>query len=185
MQISFREHRRFHEVWQQHWPFAPQNSEPADVTEAREKFIKANDHLWTKLLYPLQEKFSDNRELALDEVIDFLEIEIPAYRCGYLKEYFLDHIKTIDLTTHQGDRLRSIAFKLCETNTVRREFRRWVNLMIATADIDFVENTKELAAKQPVADQRATMLMLRSIAKHRKDLAPMIGIAINANIFLR
>lgn len=143
--------------------------EPAEVKEARNAFFKANDELWNKLLYPLQSRFHTNSESTVDELLDFLEVDIPAFRCGYLKEHFLERLKSVDLTDYQKLRLQKIALGLCKNDTVRREFRRWVNLMRKNADRDFVIQLRDMLATS--SQTRAAKLMLEEVLGSRKELA--------------
>lgn len=161
MEKSLLAHECFHETWAK-----DPNKESNEVCEARNKFLRANDELWNKLLEPLQQKFNANSSLAIDEVIDFLEVDIPAYRCGYLKEHFLERLKANDLTNTQKERLQNIVLQLCEKNTVRREFRRWVNLMRQVTDEGFVNRLQKLQSTSN--ENRATKLMLDGLSKDLK-----------------
>jgi hypothetical protein len=185
MERSLRTHEHFHKLFHQYFSKSGgRENEPAEVTEARNTFDKANNELWNNLLDPLQRKFHADPESAIDEVLDFLEVDIPAFRCGYLKEYFLDHIKSVGLTDVQKNRLRSIAVKLCEENTVRREFRRWIKLMIAIADSNFAARLNSLAKQLDEENQRATILMLKKLVKHRKDLSPVVTVTLKTDVYL-
>ena len=170
MERSWRTHEHFHKLFFEYFHrCGGREKEPANVTEARKIFFNANDELWNKLLYPLQSKFHADSETAIDEVIDFLEVDIPAFRCGYLKEHFLERLKAVKLSDGHKIRLRKIALELCKNDTVRREFRRWVNLMRQLADHDFiVELRKQITCD---SEPRATNLMLQGVLGTRKELA--------------
>lgn len=124
--------------------------EPIVVTKARDLFFEEQNRLWNLLLTPLQLKFQADPKAAADEVIDFLAVDIPAFRCGYLKEFFLKRLKATELTPRQKGRLLEIGLNLCRSNTVRREFRRWKGLLRLIADAKFIrklENENTFAAR--------------------------------------
>lgn len=167
MEESFRTHEHLHKLFYGYFSKSGgRELEPAEITEARENFIKASEKLWSKLLYPLQSKFNTNAGSAVEEVLDFLEIDIPAFRCGYLKEHFLERLKGISLTDTQKLRLRGIALELCKNDTVRREFRRWVNLMRQIADKDFVNQLQDLLTTN--SKTRAAKLMLEGVLTQKE-----------------
>lgn len=166
MERSFLAHQLFHKAWKENARMGVRDKETAEIANAREVFLAANDELWNKLLSPLQNRFSIDPGSAVDEVIDFLEVEIPAFRCGYLKEYFLERIKSVELTDLQNQRLTGIALQLCKNDTVRREFRRWVNLMRQVADEQFVRQVRDLLSSGN--EIRAAKLMLDGVLKNRE-----------------
>ena len=170
MALQHKAHRDFHYIWDR-----TNDKNSPEVGEARNRFIAANDLLWSTLLGPLQNKFHNDPISAIDEIVDFLEADVPAFRCGYLKEYFLQHLKSQPLSEQQKERLRTIALKLCSSNMVRREFRRWAHLMTQIADTDFVLDLKKLAEKQAPHKRRGTSLMLKSVLDQRKDLYSTIA----------
>ncbi len=168
MKQSLQAHKAFRGACDEIGLGGAENKESAAVTKAREEFLHANNELWSKLLYPLQNKFNIDRSSAIDEVMDFLEVDIPAFRCGYLKEYFLEHLKSVDLTDIQKKRLSDVALRLCESDTVRREFRRWVNLMRPLADGEFVLQLHKVISANH--QNRAAKLMLDGVLKNRLRL---------------
>src|ERR1043165_2465428 len=59
---------------------------------------------------------------AVSKVIDFLEVDIPAFRCGYAKEWYLRRLKSLPLSDKHRLRLKSLALSICGSATFRREF---------------------------------------------------------------
>ncbi len=145
--------------------------EPETVTLARRDFIKSFDELYDTKLGPLEVKFQINPQLATDEILEFLSVDILAHRCGYLKEHFLKEIKRIELTSEQQQELRQISLTLCETYNFHREFRRWCRLAIIIADEDFIRELKKLSTSLNRYAQIKSKWVLDMIARHRKDLA--------------
>ncbi|HMB27272.1 MAG TPA: hypothetical protein VKS99_04165, partial [Blastocatellia bacterium] len=83
-------------------------------------------------------RFRGGDEQALDEVIDFLATDVPAFRCGYLKAKWLRRLKSTSLTQSQQQRLRRAALSLRADSHYRREIAEWNRLMIKLADKETV-----------------------------------------------
>jgi len=145
------------------------NSEPESVTEARNDFFQKLDILYGKL-EPLEKRFRENPNSAFAEICEFLAVDITAFRGGYAKEFFLQKLKQLELSTGEKEKVKEIALKYCETKNVRREFRRWCRLMIKIADFRFVsELEKNLESDNNFARFKSRW-MLELIEKHRTDL---------------
>lgn len=106
----------------------------------------------------------------IDEILDFLEIDIPAYRLGYQKEIFYRQLKTEILTSGQITRLSSIVCSLCAAPHYRREFRPAIGLMTKLADESFIGRILELADSDSEYAQRKAVRLLTTILSQRKDL---------------
>ncbi len=74
------------------------NVEPESVTKARNDFNQKLDLLYSLKIGPLKKKFRDNPHSATAELAEFLSVDIPAFRCGYAKEVFLQWLKNVELT---------------------------------------------------------------------------------------
>lgn len=146
------------------------NVEPESVTKARNEFFRKLDVLYSLKIEPLEKKFRDDPHSATAELIEFLSVDIPAFRCGYAKEVFLQWLKNVELTTGEIKQFQQVALKMCETNNVRREFRRWCRLMIKLADEDFVLKLKSFVKSDELFTQLKAKWMLELIEKHRTDL---------------
>ena len=152
MNESYLAHRNFKQEWAD-WRNGKLkkskkqsgNVEPESVTEARNEFLQKNDLLFTLKIYPLETKFRESPHSAFAELIEFLSVDIAAFRCGYAKEVFLQWLKRVELTTSEINEIQQIALKMCETENVRREFRRWCRLMVKFADVSFVLKLREIS----------------------------------------
>jgi hypothetical protein len=102
-----------------------------------------------------------------DKVIDFLETDIPAFRTGYEKEFYLRHLKGVSLSELQRERLREIALRICRNDTFRRELRDWARLMIVLADNRFISNLQEIVESTPWPEHRKARFMLEIILQNR------------------
>lgn len=95
MENLYLAHQNFQREWRE-WRNGKQQLkgyEPESVTAARNKLLDALNLLYNTKLMPLETKFRANPESAVDEIIEFLSIDIPAFRCGYAKEWFLKNSK--------------------------------------------------------------------------------------------
>jgi hypothetical protein len=113
-QSLMRELKKSGEIFKQeinNW--SKSKPEPEPVTLARNKFWDDLTRLWDLKLDPLQIKFAENPINTVDEVIEFLSVDILAFRCGYVKEFFLTKLKTLELTDLQQKNLQQIALNFC------------------------------------------------------------------------
>lgn len=113
--------------------------EPKEISEQRARFQSAYRQLFEEYLQPLDLRFRSGEEEAVNEVIDFLVIDSPAFRCGYVKEKWLRRLKSLLLTPAQKQRLKQAAISICASPHFRREMVEWNRLMIKLADADFVK----------------------------------------------
>ena len=146
------------------------NLEPETVTKARDTFFEKLNLLYGLKLEPLEQKFRENPHLAFAELIEFLEIDIPAHRTGYLKADFLRWLKNVDLSQNETQEIQQAALKMCETKNIRREFRHWCRLMIKLADAGFVSELKKLAESDDFFIRLKAKKMSEAIQRHRPDL---------------
>lgn len=177
MQEAYLAHRNFKDEWN-NWQSgklkktkkSSGNVEPESVRNARNNFFQKLDALYSSKLEPLEKKFRANPKSAIDELVEFLSVDITAFRCGYAKEVFLQWLKHTELTSKEIKQFQQIAIKMCETNNVRREFRRWCRLMIKLADVDFVAELKSLSESENHLARIKSKWMIKLIQKHRTDL---------------
>ena len=144
--------------------------EPVKVTAARDNFDHKLDALYGSKIEPLEKKFLDNPKSAMDELIEFLSTDITAFRCGYAKEIFLQWLKNTEISAKEIKQLQQVAIKMCETNNVRREFRRWCRLAIKLADKEFILELMQLLKSENVYTRIKSRWMIELIQKHRLDL---------------
>lgn len=163
MQASYEAHREFKDAWKRR-----ADKRAPNVDSAREAFASAHGRLWHQKLEPLQERFATDPIGQIDEIIEFLETDILAFRCGYLKEFFLRHIKQITFNQSQRSRLMEAALKLCSNNDHRRELRDWARLMILLADVEFVEALEKITKEHE--ESADAEFMLRILLENRSDL---------------
>src|SRR5687767_224075 len=83
--------------------------EPKKLSAARARLLSAFGNLWEQRLAPLQNQLLKDPHPAIDDLIEFLLLEIPAHRCGYAKGWFLTRLKQIDLTPEEKTKIQNAA----------------------------------------------------------------------------
>lgn len=179
MQEVYRTHQNFRREWRD-WKEGKlsrseksrlNGHEPETVTLARNRFFIALDFLYDTKLVPLEAKFQTQSLSAVDEIIEFLSVDIMAHRCGYAKEFFLTKLKRLELSSEQKQKLKQISLDLCEVYNFHREFRRWSRLAVKIADEDFLWELKKLSESSNKYAVIKSKWMIETLIRHRKDLA--------------
>jgi len=154
------------QIWQAN-AIAYKAAEP--LSRKRDQFLAS---LFSEHFLPLHQAFSEGVPDAVHAIIDFLEVDVPAYQCGYAKETCLRKLKTVPLTDEHHQRLRHYGIWLCSLPRYRREFHEAARLMIRVADKTFVEQLRTLACGgNGFASKRATRI-LGIVLNSRMDLRP-------------
>jgi hypothetical protein len=169
MNSVYKAHRDFHAAWSTRYRKPRTQPEPVEVTNCRNYFFVQLDRLFNELA-KYEENFFNGKPEAIDAILNFLEVDIPAFRCGYAKEKFFRRLKSLPLNSIQEKRILDLAYKLCQTNTYRREFRDLVRLTIKLADKEFVERIESLRKNSGGKVKFKSELLLDTIRNNRKDL---------------
>jgi hypothetical protein len=122
------------------------------------------------VLRPLADSFLAGDPAAVDEVLNFLEVDVPAFRTGYSKEWYYRKLKALKLNANQIARLREIAIKRCSSLEYRREDSELRRLMIRLADLSFLRRIAELPDRSNPYVRRKKSIMLEVVLHGRKDL---------------
>lgn len=171
MQELFDAHRAFRGEWDKWWGAGgKRNVEPEIVKSSRDRFLRALNRVFDERLEPVWVSFATDPVHATNNVIDFLEIDIPAHRCGYVKEKYLRKLKSTELSETQKERLKQAALALVSRGKFRREFRDWSRLMIVLADETFVRELRGAIRPLDAAAARYGERMLKTVLENRPDL---------------
>lgn len=160
--------QNFKETWNK-FGVSFKKAEPKEIIEARNIFNKASEDLF-KELKKYEKDFLVGNSQAIDSIINFLEIDIPAFRCGYAKEKYFRKLKSLSLNENQKERLRNLAYNLCLSDNYRREFRDLVRLMIKIADANFIQRLKQLNEKSDDIVKFKVKIMSEMVSQNREDL---------------
>lgn len=170
MQNLYDAHREFHKAWAKGQAASMKGKESLAVSSSRDKFWDALTLLFRVKLAPLRQAFLTDSISAVDDVIDFLAVDIPAFRCGYEKEWYLRRLKSLPLNEAQKARLKTIALDLARKPDYRREFYDWAKLMIMLADETFVAELQPLLESSDEFVRKKVERMMKVILENRKDL---------------
>jgi hypothetical protein len=167
MQEAFDRHREFYAEVRKAPRYDKDGRERAEIVRSRNAFFDAQNRLYYTKLDQLHQGFEEDPVTYVDDVIAFLEIDIPCHRCGYEKEWYLTKLKSLSLRTDQQERLRAAALRLLSAETYRREIRDWARLMIVLANQNFVQEVWQIRA---LGSRNNADMMLQVLAENRKDL---------------
>jgi hypothetical protein len=163
-------HQKLQRVRRENQDDSQHSSDATSLAAAQEKLLATYRRLFEDHLAPLDARFRSGEEQAVDEVIDFLEIDIPALRCGYVKEKWLRQLKTTPLNSAQRQRMSRAALAQCASLQLRREMAAWNRLMIKLVDDEFIVRAIPLLeADYPIVKNK-TWRMLHTILNSRHDL---------------
>ena len=117
------------------------------------------------------EEFMRGESAAIDAILDFLEIDVMAFRCGYAKEDCLRVLKRFDLTPQQVERLKRLTLAMCQFRGQRRELADLTRLMIPLADQNFLRDLEDLSLNvDDLHNKRKVERVLKVILHNRPDL---------------
>lgn len=116
-------------------------------------------------------EFDEGHHEAIDAVIDFLEVNVLAFGCGYVKQECLHTLKRLPLDDEQSQRLRRLMVDMCQWKGNRRELRELARLMIRLADKSLIEDLRKLVStSENKYTRRKAERALQIILNGRHDL---------------
>jgi hypothetical protein len=133
-----------------------------------------NLDLFYEALAPSEKRFLAGDVTACDDIINFLEADIPVSRSGYKKEKFYQKLKSIELDREQITRLQEIAIARCASTEQRREDSELRRLMIRLADDGFLRRIAGVPDEAGARVRHKKSLMIEVVLKGRKDLRPKL-----------
>ena len=128
--------------------------------------------LFYEALAPAEKRFLAGDATVCDDIINFLEVDIPVSGSGYKKEKFYRKFKSMKLNREQVVRLKDIAVARCASAEQRREDAELRRLMIKFADSDFLRRIANVPDDAGARVRRKKSLMVEVVLKGRKDLLP-------------
>jgi len=167
MRLSQEAHKEFKAEWKR-FDTGTRYPETPELIKAREMFFVAHNRLFSAL-QEYEKDFYAGQSEAIDSVLNFLEVDIPAFRCGYAKQKFFRKLKSFDLNEIQKQRIRKLAYNLSVSESYRVEFRDLARLVIKHADVKFVEDIRKAAENSNGRIRFKCELMLQTILQNRAD----------------
>lgn len=120
---------------------------------------------------PFQEMANGDSE-AIDHILDFAEIDIPAFRCGYAKEWCYRRLKRMTLTEVQQQRLLNLTLQLCQNSGWRRELSDLAKLVSAFANADFMKKLRLLEKSESKYVRAKALCAISKILVKRDGIEP-------------
>jgi hypothetical protein len=121
-------------------------------------------------LTPLTESIHPGNECLVDEVLEFLAVDVLAFGCGYAKEKCYRRLKHVELSPSQVGRIKDIALKRCASNEYRREDSELRRLATKIADLEFLEEIAAIPAQDGSRVAGHKDRMIEAVLAGRKDL---------------
>ena len=121
-------------------------------------------------LTPLVETIRPGNEFLVDEVLEFLAVDVLAFGCGYAKEKCYRRLKHVELSPSQIGRIKDIALKRCASNEYRREDLELRRLATKIADLEFLEKIAAIPAQNGSRVAGNKVRMIEAVLAGRKDL---------------
>ena len=117
------------------------------------------------------EMFLQGKPEAIDSILDFLEIDVLAFRCGYTKQWCFRKLKSLPLNQKQIARLCQLLLNMCDYSGQREEMKELIRLTIRFADEILVQDLQRVAriGRNKYVRQKAERA-LKVILNSRHDL---------------
>lgn len=136
----------------------------------REEFYK-HLRILSGLLEDIRKRVQDGGSEAIDDLIEYLAVDIPAFRSGYAKERFYRQLKKVPLTQAQINQLREIAVARCASTEYRRDDSELRRVMIRLADLNFLNRVAAIPALPGSRIEGQKRRMFQVVLGGRKDLS--------------
>ena len=161
-----------------------QSKDQKAVAKARkelDEFYRQMETLYAEHLQPLEKRFAAGTLLAVDEIIEFLAADVPAFKSGYTKEKYYRKLKQMKLSADQIERIREIATQRCASDEYRREDSELRRVMIGLADMDFLNHVAAIPSRAKSRVEGHKKRMLQTILAGRKDLRDQLELMQGSN----
>jgi hypothetical protein len=119
---------------------------------------------------PLINTLRPGNEYVIDEVLEFLAVDVLAFGCGYAKEKCYRRLKHVELLPSHTGRIKDIALRRCASNEYRRDDAELRRLVAKIADLEFLEKLTAIPAHDGSRVAGHKERMIRAVLDGRKDL---------------
>jgi hypothetical protein len=111
---------------------------------------------------------------GVDAILEFLEADVLAHRCGYTKAWYYHRLKRVQLTPKQVERLRHHCLHVCSAKGNRPEVSKLARLMVSHADAQLAAALSALVNGTSEFARRKASRVLGVIVNGRPDLKACI-----------
>jgi hypothetical protein len=147
------------------------------LLEAFKEHFKTLDHRLT----PLIETIHPGNEHVIDEVLEFLVVDVLAFKAGYNKEKCYRRLKHVELSPSHVEKVKDIALKRCASDEYRREDSELRRLMAKIADSEFLEKIAAIPAHNGSRVAGHKERMIEAVLAGRKDLRDALKHRVKKN----
>ncbi|HLK03914.1 MAG TPA: hypothetical protein VKT53_05695 [Candidatus Acidoferrum sp.] len=176
-------HAEHKKIWEEKKRRTKNSAKAYEAADAANRvLILRLRELYETTLTPRRAAFLKGNPQAIDEIISFLGVDVPAFRTGYDKEWFYGKLKKLSLSEEQIAALRGIALARCASNEYRREDSELRRLMIGLADMEFLEKIAAIPSKKASRVEGHKRRMLQVVLAGRKDLREAVKNTGNATV---
>ena len=119
---------------------------------------------------PLINTLRPGNEHVIDEVLEFLAVDVLAFGCGYAKEKCYRRLKHVELSPSHIGRIKDIALRRCASDEYRRDDAELRRLVAKIADLEFLEKLTAIPAHNGSRVAGHKERMIRAVLDGRKDL---------------
>ncbi len=138
--------------------------------DANRALILRLQELYETALVPRRAAFLKGNSLAIDEIISFLAVDIPAFRTVYDKEWYYKRLKKLPLTGEQIEQLQNIALARCSSSEYRREDSELRRLMTRLANQEFLAKVEAIPSRKGSRIEGHKNRMREVVLAGRKNL---------------
>ena len=107
---------------------------------------------------------------GIDAILEFLEVDVLAHRCGYTKAWYYHRLKRVQLTPKQVERLRRHCLDVCSAKGNRPEISKLARLMVRHAGARLITDLSALVKGKSEFARRKARKVLQVILNGRPDL---------------
>lgn len=107
---------------------------------------------------------------GIDAILEFLEVDVLAHRCGYTKAWYYHRLKRVQLTPKQVERLRRHCLDVCSAKGNMPEISKLARLMVRHADARLITDLSALVKGKSEFARRKARKVLQVILNGRPDL---------------
>jgi len=136
------------------------------LLDAFKEQFKALDNRLT----PLVETIRPGNEHLIDEALEFLAVDVLAFRAGYEKEKCYRRLKHLQLSPTQVEKIKDIALQRCASNECRREDAELRRLVTKIADLEFLEKVTAIPTREGSRVAAHKQRMIEAVLAGRKEL---------------
>lgn len=167
---AMRDHRR---VWEEVMarPSTRHEGNAAAYAAARPHKVRM-EQAWSLLAAHIPEELPHESPDTLEAWLRLCEVDVPAFRIGYLKERVYRSLKQVSLSPTQRDRVLRLALHHLGAPQWRREWRQLSRLAVRLATPAFLDAVEHVWVNTRTDQDRVKVGLFIGALLQRRDLRP-------------